>query len=246
VASRLLYLGSFVNNQKKSKSTHMKLQNRTSLIIVAVLAFGACFLNSANAVPTPLLPGTGAPGVNPGINTTNQFTNGATLLASQTSAFFSPGNLNGTVNSWVFRNDPANLLGGLTFVYRVNNVPGADAVEFFTPGGFAGFTLFVDQSNAPGAGTVPINPGVARNGSGDIVLFGWSSVATIMPGQSSMYLILYSNAGSFVQGTGGVIDNGGATVNIFTASVPEGGSALVLLGVGLVAIEGLRRKLATR
>jgi hypothetical protein len=59
-------------------------------------------------------------------------------------------------------------------------------------------------------------------------------------------LVLKHSAASIViQGTGQDFTYNNLTV-VTTAVIPEGGSGLGLLAIGLVAVEGLRRKIATR
>jgi hypothetical protein len=100
-------------------------------------------------------------------------------------------------------------------------------------------------------------PIVGANGSATGTLFSLKSVtfdedSLTLIGRGTTQLISgdplvlkHSAATIVIQGTGQDFTYNNLTV-VTTAVIPEGGSGLGLLAIGLVAVEGLRRKIATR
>jgi hypothetical protein len=96
---------------------------------------------------------------------------------------------------------------------------------------------FVDAAG----NVIPTN--ADRSANGAVVAFNFN-IPNILPGQTSALLIINTNAPSFTAGTMTVQDGFALTLNGFAPSVPDGGNAVALLGIALVGVEFLRRKLA--
>ncbi len=208
--------------------------------ILALLAVGLlCGLTSQQLQATPLPPG-GA--VAPAIGFVDPM---ATAVCSMVGAFAS-GDIQGTVESWVFSGDTFNPFGGLTFVYRINSAPtSTDTISSLGISGFAGLLADVVQDPAGGAFASAI---ADRSLDGNTIGWNFLGGGRIPAGASSFYLIVRTDGTTYHTGTAGVSDGTGATASpvCLPGAVPDGGSAVALLGIGLAGIEGLRRRLQAR
>jgi hypothetical protein len=178
-----------------------------------------------------------------------------TLLASLVAPYsFSTtaGTTSGSLVSAVYMNSS----GTLDFYYQVNNAAtSATAIARETDDSFAGFMTFlgfrVDGSTLAGTlfvdGTVPPVTGDRSSGTGTTVGFSFNppDPAKILPGLSSNVLVISTDATMFRAGNASVIDGGTQTVASFQPGVPEPAS-FALLGLGLLAIGGIGRKLKAR
>ena len=162
-----------------------------------------------------------------------------------------PDTLIGTAQEWVVKNYAGNPFGpaATTFVMQVS-LSGAPpnqtaaVIERITNAIFTGFMTDVSFFVQNGAQILPTN--ADRSGNGAVVAFNFNgTTTTINPGQQSVLLIINTDAPSFTTGNFSIQDGLTANVNGFAPSVPDGGNAVALLGVALVGLEFLRRKLAT-
>jgi len=242
--------------------------NRRALVL-SLLALGlVVFSPLASATP---LAGTNALGIgvfaNPGFVAPG--TDPGTLLAFLNAPYsFSTtaGTTSGSLLSAVYRNSS----GTLDFYYQVNNclqagltcpggVNSATSIARESDTSFAGFLTFVgfriDGSSL--AGTAfrtngsDVMPQTADRSSGTGTTVGFNfnpaDIQKIGPGMSSDVLIISTNAVNFTAGNADVIDGGTQTVASYqpTAAAPEP-SSMALLGLGLLAIGGIGRKIKAR
>jgi hypothetical protein len=218
-------------------------------MILALMVIVTCYYN---AQATPLPPGGSGviPSPNPGLP-------GAALLASHVGvAWMTPGGLvHGTATTAVY-SDPTNVFGAgdLTFVYQVtNDMSSVDGIARLTMINFAGFLTDVQMTLAgpviPGGIFALGSAGAAafsadRSALGDTVGFNFpmGSPNNIHPGDTSWVMIIQTNATHFTDGFLFAIDGGVATIAAFgPTTVPDGGSAVALLGIALAGLEGVRR-----
>jgi hypothetical protein len=181
---------------------------------------------------------------------------GCTQLAyvSNPNVTDSNGTFTATLNAAVYT-DPSNTFcaGCLDFVYQVSNSGGStDGIGRVTAFNFTGFMVDAGYSVAgepAGGGTAfPTGtwaPGLVDRNSADTVGFQFADVATVIPpGGTSTVLEIMTDATSFTAGSASALDGGTANFNAFAPSAgtttPEPASAL-MLGLGMVALAGLRR-----
>jgi len=218
---------------------------KTQLTMKIVIALLACVAFSGRASAAFLLPGTSAAPDVFGSFATD------TLLATTGAQTFtsSTGVLSGTVTAAVFRTQ----FGFLDFVYQVStNAVSLDAINRVTGIDFTGFTTDVGYtptgSTFPGGSfvdgtTIPVT--VDRSLGGDTVGFQFSAPQGVLPGATSVTLVVETNATNFTAGNVNVIDGGVTTEPSFQPTViPEPVSA-TLLGIGLVGL-GFARFLRKR
>jgi hypothetical protein len=183
-------------------------------------------------------------------------------LDVQASAFINPtfsttlGTTHGIIASEVFRNPTT---GFLDFVYQISNdATSLDALFRGTATDFSslqgthvpdvGYTT--NGSGLAGAhfvnGTVQPTTVDRLNSSGDTVGFNFTTLGTLMPGATSLVLVIETDATGFTLGHFSVIDGGVATVDAWEPVVPDGGTTVALLGIALAGLEGVRRMFRAR
>jgi hypothetical protein len=151
------------------------------------------------------------------------------LLATLSSPFSfttTAGTTSGTLVTAVYKESG----GTLDFYYQIDNgTSSATSVSRETDTSFTGFTTSVG-SRTDGAsltGTTFVNgsavPQSADRDAGATVGFDFNPPVTakIAPGQSSLVLVISTNATSFTAGNTSIIDGGSQTVASFQPTVPE-------------------------
>jgi hypothetical protein len=215
------------------------LENAFMRRFFPALAVAAGLLAAApRAQATPLLPNTS-------VSPTPTTLGTGTVRGSGTLTLMG-GSINATVRYVVYQESAAaNPLGGLTFLYQVNNLAGGDAISRFTNSSYAGFTTDANTTTSSSANTVlGANGGSATffdtsgvqtipsdaTRSGPVAPFdrdvGFNFSAnpsgppngTIPPGSSSLVLMIRTNAPNF-GATGGFV--GLADGGPFSVSGPQ-------------------------
>jgi len=195
----------------------------TGLVLVASQAFAAPLLPGQVALaagePDPL---GGAPVAGP-------------LVTPLIGAAFTA-----TITSTVIQGDTTNPYGGLTFVYEVANNPNSiDAIERVTLNGFTGFKTDTSfQLGGPGLAPTYMDRSI---GAGHVVGYSFFGpplgTSALQPGMTSALLVVQTDAPSWTEATGNVIDGSIASGPIYAPAVPEPATMLLLaggLGVGLL------------
>lgn len=153
---------------------------------------------------------------------------------------FNTGTFSGVLTSQVLMGDTSNLLGGLTFTYRVSNNQGSQNVEArLTVNGYTGWTT-------DGGYQIPLtglSPALADRQTADVVGFSFLSaplgVGPIQPGQQSTLLVVQTNAPTWTGSFASVIDGTVATIPTF-GPAPEP-ATLTLLALSAAALIRRRR-----
>lgn len=214
----------------------MKISHFGRLVALAALALGGLVTSQARALPLPagsvLIPA--AAELEPV---------GGVILTSASTAFVVAGAFSGTLYTDVIAGDASNPLGGLTFIYRVENdgASGPNSIGRMSLASMLGFTI--DAAYNPTAGVAPAS--IDRNPSGDVI--GFNFVPTpidplagfLGPGASSARLVIQTDAPYYRPAVASLIDGGVITVPTVGPAVPEPSS--IVLGAGcVVSLAALR------
>jgi len=186
----------------------------------------------ATAIPLP--PGTLAP-LPPEPDPVN-----GNAIAWSLNPFTAP-TFSGTLTTTVWAGDVSNPWGGLTFTYElVNNAVSPDAIDRFTLSSYLGFQVDAsyqmvagNESNIMPSGVIPSS--VVRNVAGNQISFNFADPLlqpTLLPGSSSVILVLQTDAQTYQNTLAGVINSSTANVPTFAPlAVPEPTTtAVVILG----------------
>jgi hypothetical protein len=261
LASRLLKSGSMITatsrvrivtkKENLNKPTDMKSKTLLTMLMAGVLS-AVVTLQSQAAV---ILPGmTVVPNAGPVSGTL------VTSMLNQVFTFSGSQTWSGSLDSYVYRNDPNNTgapggfnANNLTFVYQFHVTAGPHSVQGFSVGGWDALFLDLYQNSTNAVSGGPTGNHAADNASrsvnlsqptiGDVVTWNFSGFNAVQPGQNSFYLIVRTNATSFTTGNASGQNGTAGNARAFVANVPEGGSLLSAFGVALIAVEALRRKL---
>jgi hypothetical protein len=215
------------------------------------LALLICFALSGTAQATIIAPGPGA--FPPDVFAACP---GCVLQASVSSTETSTsGALTFTLNAAVY-SDPGNVFGAgdLDFVYQVmNSAVSPDSVGRVTGIDFTGFSTDVGYtptgSSLPGGMFVDgtVTPQLVDRVHGDVVGFSFNAPLSLLigPGDTSVVLVVQTDATNFKAGHANVIDGGVSTVAAFEPAAPTGmvpePATMGLFGAGMLALAGIRR-----
>jgi hypothetical protein len=141
------------------------------------------------------------------------------------------------------------VTGFLDFLYQLQRSGGPDPIEDITTTSFAGFTTDVGICTLCANLIAPVGPtkyapgAIDRSGSGSVVGFDFNNQA-IDDANMTYLLVIRTNATTWVPGSTQVLDGGVDTVFSYApgVAVPDAGSTLALLGLGMLSLGYLKRR----
>ncbi len=171
---------------------------------------------------------------------------GGAVVAGPLVVNVAPATFQGTLTSEVLANDPTNPLGGLTFLYSVQNTsPFPGQIERLTVNSFVNFATDVDF--APPGGPVVLPTYADRSAFGDTIGFSFVTapvgLGVIQPGQTSALLVVYTNAQQFQPTLASLIDGSVAQAASYAPVrvIPEP-STVILASLGGLTLLAVRRR----
>jgi len=177
---------------------------------------------------------------------------GGVVVGAPIVSNVSPATFHGRLTSEVLAGDPTNPLGGLTFVYLIENTsPFPGEIERLTVNSFGGFATDVVYAGLGGPGILPPTYSDRSVGTGDTVGFSFVRApigpGTLQPGDSSFLLVVYTNAEKFAPTLASVIDGSVAQAPSYapTTVIPEPASVMLAVIGGLSLVMCWRRRQRT-
>jgi PEP-CTERM motif len=212
---------------------NMKKVSLALLLAVSLLVA----LSPASATLVP--PFTSSPGVS--LSSISSLPAGS-LVASTGTLNFSfgtaanPNKNMGTVSEDVYRDSSGFLF--FVFQVKVSGGPKGD-IERLSTGDWANSIMINAEQYAPGSDKNAF--GADRNGLGTVGI-NWNPLVTL--GQTSSFVVLYTDAKLYIPGTIGLIDSGSSpSIDGFVAAATPEPATSSLLGLGLVGLGTFRKKL---
>ena len=169
---------------------------------------------------------------------------GGSVVATLSSSFAAvpaPSRFTGVLTTTIYQNDPNNSLGGLTFLYVLqNDAGGPDDIHRITINGWGNALVMVDNELNGG-----IAASAATRANANTIGFQWEN-ARLMPGYSSAFIV-QTGYHTYDRTLASIIDGGTATAWTFApVPIPEASTivagALLLLPFGVRTIRVLRKK----
>jgi PEP-CTERM motif len=208
---------------EKGKSQFAKLVILLAFTLMCLASAQASILSvGGTAAPSPLFP------------------TGPTLAS--TSGTITTPTFSDAYSTWVVR-DPGNTFCAncLDFIY-VYTDNGPDINQRFSMSSFAGF--MVDAGTNPFGVHDPITVSRSLSAGGPVISFNFDQFGDeITPGETTVWLVIETNAVSFTSGFLSAQDGTAGSGVAFApqTAIPEP-SSLMLMGGGLLALGGLLRK----